>query len=108
MTSRFFLFAAWVLVGFGSAASQAPVLDQVQSYWTGYESGSAGTTIAQTFTPSIEGQLDHISLAILFRDPSQVFPITLQVVETGDGIPTGVILGRRVFSDYTAQLASYD
>src|SRR5438105_7750052 len=82
-------------------ASSGPILDQSQT--TSYGGGFfwADKRLAQTFTPSITGTLDHLEA---FTDnwdnslPSS--PLNLQIVDTINGVPSGPILASVDFPPY--------
>jgi hypothetical protein len=72
------------------------ILDQSQETWDGGGAHFwAERSLAQTFTPAVGGQLDHVDLLIdAFgpgADPS--VPATVAIVETVGGVPEGDVLG---------------
>jgi parallel beta-helix repeat protein len=72
------------------------VLDQAQETWEGGGAHFwAERFLAQTFTPAISGQLDHLDLVIDAFGPGAdpYYPATIAIVETVDGAPEGNVLG---------------
>ena len=50
--------------------------------------------LGQTFTCGIEGQLSYVSLEIdVWSQEPPFFPVTVSIVETQNGIPSGSVLG---------------
>src|SRR6267143_5162990 len=96
------------LLALNGARGQAAVLDQSSTDASGYEHIRLNASLSQTFTPAIDGWLDHVSFRILLRNPFDVYPFTVSVVETQDGSPTGRVLGKKSFSDYVSQFGWND
>ena len=67
--ARCFLILPLFLAMAGTLSGQAPVLDQSHTYFTAYAQASFNVSIAQTFTPSISGRLDYVSVRTLLRNP---------------------------------------
>jgi len=71
------------------------VLDQSQSNSGSYASTAPTTLLAQTFTPSVNGELHHIDVPYFpahFEETN--FPVTVTVVETVSGQPSGRVLAQ--------------
>ena len=71
-----------------------PILDQSQSTNWGYAE-ARGVAVAQTFTPSISGQLDHIALAAYAWNaiPAER-PSTFTLLDVSNSKPSTNVLGR--------------
>jgi hypothetical protein len=72
----------------------AGVLDQQQTNWGSTVFARPGTNYAQTFTPSVDGELHHIEMYLFPNHFAQVHPVNVTVVETIAGAPTGRVLGQ--------------
>jgi hypothetical protein len=87
------VFLAWIAV---SGVARAAVLDQSQDGIKGsIIVGPSDQRIAQTFTPGLDGDLETVRLRIavspsLTPDGSDLL---LEIMNTTDGVPNGVVLG---------------
>lgn len=73
------------------ASGAAVVLDQVQEDFSGAGAIQAGRKLAQTFTPALTGQLDHVDVIIdLQEGPGYGF--TADIVGVNAGVPDGAAL----------------
>jgi len=77
----------------GRSAGPGAVLDQFQEQVGGGGYFWAERYLAQTFTPAVGGQLDHVDLLISTWDGDPSYPATISIVETTGGVPDGVVLG---------------
>lgn len=88
-------FAACV-VALASSAIAAPapavILDQQQELANGGFTLAERRPYAQTFTPAISGQLDHVDLWLCGGVWPEPFTATISVVKTINGKPTGSVL----------------
>ncbi len=87
---------------FAGGSLATPILDQSQELFTGRSAVFDQVSIAQTFTPAITGQLDHVDLYVCDKawgsnplvpmDPH--YPATISIRHAGTGgAPTGALLG---------------
>ena len=75
------------------STARTEILDQYQEDSDMWGMIAVEGFFAQTFTPGISGQLDHIDLRIgeWVRDPG--YPSTVSIVNTAGGLPSGSLLG---------------
>jgi len=93
------------LLAGGSPAS--PILDQSQEVFNGSAAVDIQGSLAQTFTPLVSRQLDHVDLHICDEYGNPTVPATISIVQTVAGAPTGATLGQVVVSGFTIDTA-YD
>lgn len=106
----------WVTVrndfgGTRSASARLEVLrgamkDQAQSVfcsWVSLREAAGVIRAAQTFTPSVSGQIDRVTFSGNPDAPSREWPILVTLTETVGGRPGGKALGWTVVRNLTAQ-----
>ena len=85
-----FLFLILVVVG----TSQAAILDQSQEQMSSSSFViSPDWSIAQTFTAGLSGQLEKMDLYLKNFFAPDLYPSTVSIVNTIDGVPSGSVLG---------------
>lgn len=75
------------------------VLDQSQSYFTSTVFTTPTALYAQTFTPSINGELHHIEVSVFPAHFLETFPVNVTVVETVNGQPIGRVLAQTTIQE---------
>ena len=75
------------------------VLDQSQFYFTSTVFTSPTALYAQTFTPSINGELHHIEVSVFPAHFLETFPISVTVVEAVNGQPIGRVLAQTTIQE---------
>jgi len=83
-----FLTVVFIVV----AISQATILDQSQEQFDAYFRIS-DQPVAQIFTAGITGQLEKIELRLENFEFGGLYPTTISIVETTNGVPNGSLLG---------------
>jgi hypothetical protein len=78
--------------------AMAEMLDQSQIEENSSRDLDSNSILAQTFTPSANGQLSRVDVKIL--DHGFSYPWTLSIVDTSGGVPNGATLGSAVSSDH--------
>ena len=85
-----FLFLILVIAG----TSQAAILDQSQEQMSSTSFViSPDWSIAQTFTAGLSGQLEQVDLYLKNYFDPDLYPSTVSIVNTIDGVPSGSVLG---------------
>ncbi len=95
MKKAFFI----LVVSLTFSTARTEILDQYQEDSDMWGMISVEGFFAQTFTPGISGQLDHIDLHIgeWIWDPG--YPSTVSIVNTAGGLPNGSALGEVEFPE---------
>ena len=88
------IFVAAVITAASERTSATPILDQSQELSNGGSGFYRFVCLAQTFTPAVSGQLDHVDLLIEgFGGGNPDYAATVSVVETVGVVPNGTELG---------------
>jgi len=84
-----------ILAVFTNGASGSPILDQSQELFYGGSAFFNYVSLAQTFTPAIGGELDHVDLHIegFLGVGNPTYPATISIVQTVADVPSGAVLG---------------
>ncbi len=84
------LFSLLLIVG----ASQATILDQSQEpLGSGGLVVSPDWSVAQTFTAGLTGQLEQVDIYLANAFGTDLYPTTVSIVNTINGVPSGPVLG---------------
>ncbi|NIA07858.1 MAG: hypothetical protein GWP14_09560 [Actinobacteria bacterium] len=97
-----------IMIACSTAALASPVLDQSQELSNGGSAFFHWVSLAQTFTPGINGDLDHVDLKIEGFNQHDVLPATISIVETVAEAPSGSILGSVVNASISVGWNSID
>jgi hypothetical protein len=89
------------------ARAEDITFDQDQSLQNGGAAFWAQNPLAQTFTPSVDGQLAYLDINIYPWAEASV-PATISIVNTVDGAPTGTVLGEVHVSSFMYWWNSFD
>jgi len=86
-----------VAVLFGASLSPAPaeaaLLDQSQETWNNGARNNSAVATWQTFTPGVTGNLVAVDIAIGRVDDFGYSDLSVEIVTTAGGVPTGTVLG---------------
>ena len=80
-----------LLVGISKAAMAVPILDQSQLSFSSGEFVQGNISVAQTFTPSVGGELASLDLFMSNHDTGEGKPLIVSIYNTQNGTPDSLL-----------------